>query len=267
MKATRIESYPTEIIPGLLFLGDMSHATSYDRLRELQISHVLSIHTEPLKLPKSFVHMYIELEDAPSADIAQHFQQTYEFIEAAKCAQKRVLIHCGAGASRSATVCAAYLMRTKHWGLNDALNFLRDQRSKVNPNPGFVSALHEYSDLLRTERVNVHIQTGPSSSLWHLDVLKKADLIGSLLLDKESISFGRSADCTVILDHMSISRKHAVLTKQENGEFLLVDNQSTHGTFINGKMLKLATILKRGDEVQFGGSSRSYVLCDKNSCL
>lgn len=267
-KAAEIDGYPTEIIPRLLFLGDMSHATSQSRLKELQISHVLTIHTEPLKLPNSFVHTFFDLEDAPSANIAQYFEPMYEFVEKAKSARKRVLIHCGAGASRSATLCAAYLMRTKHWGVEDALKFLKEHRSKVNPNPGFLSALHEYSQSLDVNRLVLQTKARSSRTLWHFDVLKKGDFIGSVILDKGGISFGRGADCNVILDHASISREHALLTREENGAFKLVDNHSTHGTFVNGKVLSraAAVILSQGDIVQFGASTRTYTLCDKRSC-
>ncbi|KAI5066327.1 hypothetical protein GOP47_0018951 [Adiantum capillus-veneris] len=258
-KSVGIGSYPTEIIPRLLFLGDMSHAASQSRLKELQICHVVTIHTEPLKLPKSFVHAFFELEDAPFANIAQYFDPVYEFVERAKSAQKRVLIHCGAGASRSATLCAAYLMRAKHWGVEDALKFLKEHRSKVNPNPGFLSALHEYSCFLDENRLDVPTKASSAGIPWHLDILKKEDSIGSVLLDKDVISFGRGADCYMILDHTSISRQHAVLTRGENGEFKLVDNHSTHGTFVNGNVLSrgAAVVLKQGDILRFGASTRT----------
>ncbi|MCO5606017.1 hypothetical protein L7F22_060204 [Adiantum nelumboides] len=268
-KAAEIDSYPTEIIPGFLFLGDMSHATSQRCLKELQISQVLTIHTEPVKLPKSIVHSFFELEDAPFANITQYFDPVYEFVERAKSAQKRVLIHCGAGASRSATLCAAYLMRANHWDFEDALKFLKEHRSKVNPNAGFLSALHEYSHLLDENRLNLSTKASSAGTLWHLDILKKDDMIGRVLLDKDIISLGRGADCNMTLDHTSISRKHAILMQKVTGVFKLVDNQSTHGTFVNCELLSrgAAVILKHGDTLRFGASTRSYVLCNKASCL
>lgn len=270
-KASEIESYPTEIVPGLLFLGDLSHATARNRLDNLHISHVLTIHTEPLKLSKSFVHIFFDLEDASCADIAKYFEPMYEFVERARRAQERVLVHCGAGASRSATLCAAYLMRIKRWGVEDTLKFLKDQRSKVNPNSGFLSALHEYSRVLGFSGLNSQpkaVTVSGSDTFWHLDVIKHGENIGNVLLNHSSISFGRGADCNVILDHASISRQHALLTRSENQHFQLVDKNSIHGTFINGKVLSKAgtKILKVGDIVQFGASTRTYVLCDKASC-
>ena len=63
----------------------------------------------------------MEFSDSSSADIEQYFEPTYEIVEKAKKDKGRVLIHCGAGVSRSATLCAAYLMRVNYWCVQDAL--------------------------------------------------------------------------------------------------------------------------------------------------
>ena len=49
--------------------------------------------------------------DAPRYDLSQHFQSTFEFIEEARAANAKVLVHCVAGASRSAAIVIAYLMQ------------------------------------------------------------------------------------------------------------------------------------------------------------
>jgi protein-tyrosine phosphatase len=59
--------------------------------------------------------------DEAGADIAQHFGLMFEFVEDARKAGAKVLVHCGAGASRSATLCAAYLMRVRGWNANQTL--------------------------------------------------------------------------------------------------------------------------------------------------
>jgi hypothetical protein len=43
---------------------------------------------------------------------------------------------------------------------------------------------------------------------------------------------GRSEDCDVFLRHSSVSTEHAFITR-ENGEWVIHDNQSTNGTFVN----------------------------------
>ena len=52
-----------------------------------------------------------------------------------------VLIHCGAGVSRSATLVLAYLMRRFSWNAAKARKHCQERRSLVNPNDGFWRSL------------------------------------------------------------------------------------------------------------------------------
>jgi hypothetical protein len=48
-----------------------------------------------------------------------------------------VLVHCGAGVSRSATLVMMYLMRSKHWSAQAAKDWVTAARSVACPNDGF----------------------------------------------------------------------------------------------------------------------------------
>jgi len=61
---------------------------------------------------------------------------------------------------------------------------------------------------------------------------------------------GRSPDCGIFLDDVTVSRKHAVLTNK-NGTFTIEDQGSLNGTFVNRKRVESAT-LDDGDEIQIG---------------
>jgi pSer/pThr/pTyr-binding forkhead associated (FHA) protein len=66
----------------------------------------------------------------------------------------------------------------------------------------------------------------------------------------ERTTIGRSPDCDVFLDDVTVSRKHAVLVR--NGDdFLIEDQGSLNGTFLNRKRLESAP-LSDGDELQIG---------------
>ncbi|CAM6103105.1 unnamed protein product [Calypogeia fissa] len=82
--------------------------------------------------------------DESKADITQYFERMFQFVEDARKSKRRVLVHCGAGTSRSATLCAAYLMRVNQWKADFTLKFLKQQRRQVDPNPGFLQCLYEY---------------------------------------------------------------------------------------------------------------------------
>jgi len=58
---------------------------------------------------------------------------------------KGVLVHCRHGQSRSATVVAAYLIANKICGgVEEAMDFLKEKRPRVNPNDGFMEQLRKY---------------------------------------------------------------------------------------------------------------------------
>ena len=61
---------------------------------------------------------------------------------------------------------------------------------------------------------------------------------------------GRSPDCDVFLDDVTVSRRHAVLV-QRDGRFYIEDQGSLNGTFVNRRRIESAE-LQDGDEVQIG---------------
>lgn len=70
------------------------------------------------------------------------FPACVEFIDACKACGGRVLVHCRAGVSRSATIVIGYLMRSESWDLRTALRHV-DSRRFVQPNSGFIEFLME----------------------------------------------------------------------------------------------------------------------------
>jgi hypothetical protein len=63
-------------------------------------------------------------------------------------------------------------------------------------------------------------------------------------------TIGRSPDCDIFLDDVTVSRQHAVLRR--NGDnFVIEDQGSLNGTFVNRHRIESAE-LADGDEVQVG---------------
>src|SRR6185312_13983419 len=63
-------------------------------------------------------------------------------------------------------------------------------------------------------------------------------------------TIGRSPDCGVFLDDVTVSRKHAVL-EERDGHWLVEDQSSLNGTFVNRRRVESAE-LEDGDELQIG---------------
>ena len=66
----------------------------------------------------------------------------------------------------------------------------------------------------------------------------------------ERTLIGRSPDCDIFLDDVTVSRRHAVLAERE-GAFYVEDQGSLNGTFVNRKRIESAR-LEDGDELQIG---------------
>jgi hypothetical protein len=63
-------------------------------------------------------------------------------------------------------------------------------------------------------------------------------------------TIGRSPDCGVFLDDVTVSRRHATLLNRD-GKWRIEDLGSLNGTFVNRRRVESAT-LEDGDEIQIG---------------
>ena len=73
----------------------------------------------------------------------------------------------------------------------------------------------------------------------------------------ERTRIGRSPDCEIFLDDVTVSRNHAVLIEREDG-FYVEDQGSLNGTFVNRHRIDSAR-LENGDEVQVGKYRMTFV--------
>ena len=73
----------------------------------------------------------------------------------------------------------------------------------------------------------------------------------------ERTTIGRSPDCDIFLDDVTVSRKHAVLVHKDDA-FLLEDQGSLNGTFLNRRRIESGR-LENGDELQIGKYKLSFL--------
>jgi hypothetical protein len=69
-------------------------------------------------------------------------------------------------------------------------------------------------------------------------------------LEHDRTSLGRGPECEIFLDDVTVSRRHAVITRGSDG-FTLHDEGSLNGTYVNRRRVESAK-LEDGDEVQIG---------------
>jgi pSer/pThr/pTyr-binding forkhead associated (FHA) protein len=66
----------------------------------------------------------------------------------------------------------------------------------------------------------------------------------------ERTTIGRSPDCDIFLDDVTVSRQHSLLI-EKNGQFVIQDEGSLNGTFLNRRRIESAPV-EDGDEIQIG---------------
>lgn len=78
-------------------------------------------------------------------------------------------------------------------------------------------------------------------------IAKTAISFPDTIVDRKLI--GRNALSQIRFSFDDISDKHAYLCKQKDGSVLLIDNNSTNGTYVNGTRISSPLVLKKGDSV------------------
>ncbi|WGD36487.1 FHA domain-containing protein [Lysinibacter sp. HNR] len=90
----------------------------------------------------------------------------------------------------------------------------------------------------------------PSGSAL-LIVRRGPDTGARFLLASDSTVAGRHPEVNIFLDDVTVSRRHAVFTR-EGISFSVTDLNSLNGTFCNGVRISEPTLLKDSSEVQIG---------------
>ena len=72
----------------------------------------------------------------------------------------------------------------------------------------------------------------------------------TFVLEQDLVTIGRSPDCEIFLDDVTVSRKHAVVGRSDD-RFTIADEGSLNGTFVNKRRVESAE-LEDGDEIQVG---------------
>jgi pSer/pThr/pTyr-binding forkhead associated (FHA) protein len=69
-------------------------------------------------------------------------------------------------------------------------------------------------------------------------------------LDRPVLHLGRSTSADIVLDHATVSRRHAVIAEEGDG-MVLLDDRSRNGVLLNGEQVSRAS-LRDGDVIQLG---------------
>ena len=131
-------------------------------------------------------------------------------------------------AANYCTKCGALLVRDES-GADTTMSFTPEEGDDESA---------EILDEIKTEGPALVVRSGGGRAGEHF------------LLEQESTTVGRSPDCDIFLDDVTVSRRHA-LVKRSKDQFLIEDQGSLNGTFLNRRRIESGG-LEDGDEVQIG---------------
>lgn len=134
-----------------LYLSNARAAADCSQLTRCRITCVVSAtETESSWPPAPGVErVHVPVSDTPASPLGDHFDEVADEIQRTAERGGRTLVHCNAGVSRSAALCAAYLMKHRGLSLREAHSWLRTCRPVVRPNGGFWKQLVRYEMELR----------------------------------------------------------------------------------------------------------------------
>jgi hypothetical protein len=81
-------------------------------------------------------------------------------------------------------------------------------------------------------------------------VIKGPNIGDKFFIDKEESFIGRSPESDVLLDDITVSRKHVIIQK-DNKNCRIIDAGSLNGSYLNGNIVEEA-VLQDGDRLQIG---------------
>jgi predicted protein tyrosine phosphatase len=151
-------SKPLDCIVPRIFLASHSQAKDADLIRRHGISHVLVCGPD-YELSTPFVRGAFEseahqielqytrlpFEDDECEDLLAHIPAALSFVDSVLAqAGTNILVHCRAGVSRSASICCAIVARDRKLSAAAAIAFVKQRRSCVCPNAGFLEQLGDF---------------------------------------------------------------------------------------------------------------------------
>lgn len=168
-----------------LFVGSRPRRDDIVALKDIGITHVVSCLPEREQsnlsyLSRDFECLFVPVCDSINEDIACAFPSVFEF--AAKASEKdagaKLLVHCEAGVSRSATVAIALVMHSQSKTFFDAFLKVRQGRPEALPNIGFASQLQQLENALIPGQITTR---EPSSLARYLSQICNAPVEPELL--------------------------------------------------------------------------------------
>jgi len=203
----RRKVYPSEIVPGFLFVGDYTDGSDEMVLSDLRLTHLVDATNKESSRAAAeamgLSYLPVSIWDTVDADMTAHAGGVADFIaSAAEQEGARVLVHCQAGISRAATLTMAYLIRSGRATLRAAIELLVTHRPQVCPNQTFRAFLVKFEV---AERGHSSMMSPPADPSLDQDVGgTDADKVDVDLCEKAAAAAADKAFMDVVRAHSNL---------------------------------------------------------------
>ena len=134
-----------------LYIGNLCGALNETLLKKHDIKCVIHLFEDSnLFEDDPDKHSYVfQIEDDPFQELSDYFQMFDLILDISQI--DHVLIHCQHGSSRTGAFTLYYLIKHKKMSYQEALEYAKNIRAGIKPNPGFVAQLKSLSSRLGRE--------------------------------------------------------------------------------------------------------------------
>lgn len=140
---TKPDPIPACILPKFLYLGSQD-AVIQDNFQQYGLTDILSVGIETPLSAEDKVGVschFLPCLDLPETSLHPLLEQAIVIIGGVRERNGRILVHCNAGVSRSATIAIGYLIREENMTFADAYKLVKSKRESIRPNDGFCAQL------------------------------------------------------------------------------------------------------------------------------
>src|SRR5215469_18897984 len=97
----------------------------------------------------------------------------------------------------------------------------------------------------------VHVPSPPKNCMFTIIISEKGGAERRETFEKNEINVGRVQGNDLMLPKGNVSKHHARLLFRD-ARFIVTDLKSTNGTYVNGRKISQATIVREGDKIYVG---------------
>jgi len=126
-----------------IYVGSYADASSEQYLSDRRITHVITCANE---FPSSIIRPGYRIpvvDDVADAKTKKYFLEAASVLDRWIREDKKIMVHCFAGMSRSVSVVITYFIVYKGWSFDLAYNHLKQRRYQTNIHPGFIPILKD----------------------------------------------------------------------------------------------------------------------------